>query len=68
MDGWLKSKLIEMDLDESVYLPFIMTILDDDSMDNASKSEEIKDYIGDLPNIVRNYFVEHDLTWISICS
>eukprot|EP00029_Vermamoeba_vermiformis_P000348 TRINITY_DN10392_c0_g1_i1.p1 TRINITY_DN10392_c0_g1~~TRINITY_DN10392_c0_g1_i1.p1 ORF type:complete len:214 (+),score=103.53 TRINITY_DN10392_c0_g1_i1:309-950(+) len=51
MDEWLKSKLIEMDLDESVYLPFIMTILEDDSMDNEAKSAEIKDYIGDQPNI-----------------
>lgn len=56
MDEWLKSKLIEMDLDESVYLPFIMTILEDDSMDNEAKSAEIKDYIGDQPNIVSSEY------------
>lgn len=53
MDEWLKTKLIEMDLDESVYLPFVKTILEDDAMDNEAKSAEIKDYIGELPNIVR---------------
>ena len=52
MEEWLKSKLIEMDLDESVYFPFIVTILEDDSMDKNAKSNEIKDYIGELPNIV----------------
>ena len=65
MDEWLKSKLIDMDLDESVYLPFIKTILEDDSMDNEAKGAEIKDYIGDLPNIVRILMIE-DLVWISI--
>jgi hypothetical protein len=52
MDEWLTSKLIELDLDESVYLPFIKSILEDDTMDRAAKINEINDYIGDAPNLV----------------